>query len=88
MKENKQSYFKKVRSTLSSIYQKTQEKKRRCKCCAFCLQVGKYEIRTNNQIYNLFSLTSLLLPRLVRVVFLFLVIIIEFAVNAFFFDLS
>ena len=62
------------------------QKEKRC-CCVF-RKVVQNELSSNNQVYNLVSLTSLLNTRPVRLSLFYLALALEFALNALFYNLS
>ena len=59
---------------------------RRC-CCAFC-KLLKYEIVTNNHLYNIVKGNSFLILPSVKLAVIFLALLLEFSLNALFYDLS
>ena len=80
--KKKNSRIQRIKKRIDSALRK----EKRC-CCAFRKVVQK-ELSSNNQVYNLVSLTSLLNTRPVHLFLFYLALALEFALNALFYNLS
>ncbi len=66
-----------------------QQSKDSCLCCCLlCCRLTSRELTAYNQIYALLCISSVLTPRVSRLALLYLGVLVEFAICAFFFDLD
>ena len=77
-----------IKEKFDSAAGKTTHSSYKCKCPWICWRMVSHELKNNNQLYHLFSVESVVAPRSLRLALLFLSVLTELAISAFFHDLS